>query len=172
MRRRNDARAARGAHGSQADIDFQNVQDITTVFPLFQKSDVVDADNFSALRVDDLLIEQVAHHAKHVLVGMVWGEKLVLKVDAVGTNSLHLVVADAEPAGTGAHQKTVHAHRVDQRNQRGIAERADAAALQVIDLQADQFGPVKNFFRHRRAKGTDAAPPNQRGTRQLGGQSV
>jgi len=43
---------------------------------------VGDPDHLASLRIDDLLVEQIAHHAQHVLVGMIRRELLVLKIDA------------------------------------------------------------------------------------------
>ena len=46
---------------------------IKAVAVLNIESNVVDADYFAAIDVDDLLIEQVAPNAEHVLIRMVGG---------------------------------------------------------------------------------------------------
>ena len=73
------------------------------------EGDIGDAHHFAALPVDDLLIEQIADQAQHVLVGMVGRELLVLEVDPVERNGADLVVADGQPGPAAAHQEAVHA---------------------------------------------------------------
>ena len=69
-------------------------------------------------------------------------------MDAIGIDGPNLVVANAQPAGAGAYQEAVDTNGVNERDQRGIAERTNEPALQVIDLHAQQFGKVYDFFRH------------------------
>src|SRR6185437_13275046 len=104
--------------------------------------------DFSTLRVNDLLIEQIANHSEHVFVGVIRGQALVLQVDAFGTDGLDLVVTDAQPARTGPHQKAVEADGVNQRYQRRVAKRSNTAAFQVVHLDAQKFRQVQNLFRH------------------------
>ena len=46
-------------HASDSDIDFHDVKEIPAVVPFHCKGDVVHADDFAALRIDDLLVKQI-----------------------------------------------------------------------------------------------------------------
>ena len=116
--------------------------------------DVGDAHHFAALRVDDLLVEQVAHQAQHVLVGVVGREHLVAQVDAVERDGADLIVADGQPGPAAADQEAVDADGVDQRDERGVFDHAEPAALQVIDLEAhssvrNRMFSIGGFRAHR-----------------------
>ena len=51
------------------DVDFEHVQRCRAVRPwLDLQGDVGDPHHFAAVDVDDLLVQQVAHDAQHVLV--------------------------------------------------------------------------------------------------------
>ena len=104
------------------------------------KIDVVDANDFAAVGVDDLLIEEIARYSQHVFIGMIGGEALVLEVNTGAGDAFHLVVTDRKPAGTGADEKAVDAHRIDKGDKRGIAQSADMPAFQVVNLEAEEFG--------------------------------
>src|SRR5580658_2053934 len=80
---------------------------------------------------------------------MVGSELLVLEVDPVERNGADLIVPDAQPRPAAAHQEPVHAGGMNQGNNRGVFDQAQAAALQVINLEAQQFGEKKKFVRHR-----------------------
>ncbi len=47
------------------------------------KGDIGDAHHLAALRIDDLLIEQIPHHPQHVFVGVVRREDFVAQENAV-----------------------------------------------------------------------------------------
>src|SRR6185437_5973373 len=117
-------------------IDFQDVQDLAAVFMLLQEGNVVDPHHFPALRIDNLLIEQIANHAQHVFVGVIGRQAFVFKLDAIGADTLDLVIADAQPRWAGPDKVAVQPDRVDQWYKRGIAECPDPAALQIVHFDA------------------------------------
>ena len=53
---------------------------------------------------------------------------LVAEVDAVERNGSNLIVTDGEPGPAAAHQKAVDARGMDQRDDGGVADTADAPA--------------------------------------------
>ena len=126
-------------NAADADIHFQNVQAVAAVpigalaipMPITVpvavagciadfECDVVDADHFAAVHVDNLLVEQVPANAQHVFVGMVRREDLLAEADAVERDGGDLVVADAQPGPPTTHQKAVDTGRMHQRNQGGV----------------------------------------------------
>ena len=60
-----------------------------------------------------------------------------------------MIVPDSEPGPTAADQETVDARGVNQGNDDGVFDQAKTAALQVKDLEAQQFGKKEEFVRHR-----------------------
>ena len=78
-------------------------------------------------RIDDLLIEQVANHAQHVLVGVIRSKLFVPEIDALERDGSDLVVADAEPGPSAAYQEAVDPRRIDERNKCGVSDTADLA---------------------------------------------
>ena len=80
---------------ADTDIDLEDVKHIVTVLGKAQERYIVDADDFAALGVDNLLIEQIAHHAQHVLVGVIRSELLVVEMNAVHVDAFDLVVTKA-----------------------------------------------------------------------------
>lgn len=64
-------------NAADTDIHFENLQLIAPIVTCLQEGDIVHPDNFAAFGIDDLLIEQVAPHPQHVLVGVVRGKNLV-----------------------------------------------------------------------------------------------
>jgi hypothetical protein len=58
-------------------------------------------------------------------------------------------VADAKPGPTAADQEAVHAGGINQRDNRGVFDQAETAALQIIDPEAQQFGKKEEVVRHR-----------------------
>ena len=118
-------------------------------FVLDLEGDIGDPHHLAALAVDDLLVEQIADHAQHVLVGMIGGELFVAEVNSVERNGADLIVADGQPSPAAAHQEAVDAGGMDQGNDGGVFDQAEPAALQVIDLEAQQFGEKEEFVRHR-----------------------
>ncbi len=67
---------------AQADVHVDDADHVVVGFMVDVESDVGDAHHFAALAVDDLLVEQVAHQAQHVLVGVVRRELFVFEEDA------------------------------------------------------------------------------------------
>ena len=83
--------------------------------------DIGDAHHFAAGDVDDLLIQQIAADAQHVLVVVVGDELLVAELDApVEGDGADLVEADGEPGVAAAHQEAVDAGGVFARDQGGV----------------------------------------------------
>ena len=68
-----------------------------------------------------------------------------LRIDAVEGDGADLVVADGEPGPAAAYQVAIDAGRMDERNNGGVFDDAEFAALQVIDLEAQQFGKVEDW---------------------------
>ena len=136
-------------HAAQSDIHVDDVQNVAVLLVLDLESDVGDAHHFAALAVDDLLVQKIAHQPQHVFVGMIRRQQLVFEVNAVERYGANLVVPYGEPGPAAAQQETIHAGRMNQRNDRGVFDEAEAAALQVIDLEAQQFGKEEEFVRHR-----------------------
>jgi hypothetical protein len=50
-----------------------------------------------------------------------------------------LIVPDGKPRPAASYQVTVDAGRMDQRDNRGVFDEAQAAALEVVDLEAEQL---------------------------------
>ena len=92
---------------------------------------------------------KIAHQAQHVFVGMIRGELLVFEINAVERDGADLIVADGEPSPAAADQEAVDAGRMNQGNDGGVFDEAEAAALEVIDLEAQQFGEKEEVVRHR-----------------------
>ena len=118
------------------------------------ESDVVDADHFAAVHVDDLLVEQVPADSQHVLVGMIRREDLFAEADAVERDGVNLVVADAQPGPPAAHQKPVDAGGMHQWNHGGVTDATDPPSSGVEHGETQQFGEEEDRFRHRQRPGT------------------
>ena len=148
--RRQHALQQPAENATDADVDLQHPERIGAVLNHAFERDVVDANYFSPLGVDDLLVEKIAHHAQHVLVGMIRREIFVAEMNAVERNGTDLVVADRQPRRTAAaDQVAIDANRIDQRNHRGVLDHTDSAPLEVKDLEAQKFGEEQELFRHR-----------------------
>src|SRR5690349_18621208 len=102
---------------ADTDVHFHDVQILIRLRGANLESNVIDTDDLTTKSVDDLLIEEVTGDPKHVLIRVVRGELLVTKVDAVERNARHLNETDSQPRGSGAHQKALHTHRIDDRNE-------------------------------------------------------
>ena len=76
---------------------------------------------------------------------MVRREALVFEMNARGGDRLDLIVTDAKPGRPCAHQKTVQADGINEWDQGGIAQHANIAAFQVIDLNAQQLREIKDL---------------------------
>jgi hypothetical protein len=59
---------------------------------------------------------------------------------------LDLIVTDGEPAGTRTDQEAVNADGVYQWHQGGVAESADEAAFEIVNLQANELGEVEEIL--------------------------
>ena len=61
---------------------------------------------------------------------MIGNQLFIAERDAIAEdNGADLIVADREPSGAHAHQKTIDAGSVDQRDQGGVLDAANAPAL-------------------------------------------
>ncbi len=67
-------RSKRPENAADADVDLQHPQDLRLILVAQLKRHVIDANYLAALRVDNLLIQQVAREPQHVFVRMVRGE--------------------------------------------------------------------------------------------------
>jgi hypothetical protein len=77
--RRHRALQQPAKNAPHADVHFEDHQRIPLVLPNFER-DVVHADHFAAVHVDNLLIEQIALDAQHVLVGVIRIELFVAEL--------------------------------------------------------------------------------------------
>src|ERR1043166_1166368 len=132
-----------------SNVDLQHPQLIETVLLAQFEGNIVDPHHLAPLGIDDLLIEQVAHHAQHVLVGVVRGQVLVAKINTVQGDGPDLVVTDGQPGPAAANQVTVDANRVYQGNDSGVLDNTNPVSLKVEDLEAEQFGEKQKLIRHR-----------------------
>jgi hypothetical protein len=112
---------------------------------------VVHADDLAALGVDDLLVQQVPRHPQAPHVVVVWDQLLVAQVDPVEGNRGDLVVPDCPPGPFAAHQELIDADLVDARRKAGVANAADAPALQVVHAHAHQLREKEQAVGHRTA---------------------
>ena len=96
---------------------------------MLPQRDIGDANHFAAVHVDDLLVQQVPHHAQHVLVRMVGGEQFVFKVDAVETDRPDLVVAHRQPGVAAPQQVAIDARRMNDGDDGRVFDDAKTAAL-------------------------------------------
>ena len=60
------------------------------------QGDIVDADDFAAIDVDDLLVEQVVREKQVEVVGVIGGEVVVGERDAVGGDRGDLIETNLE----------------------------------------------------------------------------
>ena len=94
--------------------------------------DVVDAHHLAAVDIDDLLIEQVAADAQHVLVVMVGEELLVAELNAPSREMERIwSKRTVSQVSAAAHQEAVDAGRMLEGHQSGVFDSADAPALEV-----------------------------------------
>jgi len=116
------------------------------------KRDVVDPDHFAPVHIDNLLIEQIAVDAKHVLVGVVRVEALVRKLNALFERDVRdLIVTDGKPGPAGTYKEAVNPRGMDERDDRNVAHTPDATVFQIVDRHPDQFCEEKEvevFRRH------------------------
>ncbi len=63
-------------------------------------------------------------------------------MDAFDADGIDLVIANTKPSGTCADHKAVEPDRVNEGNQGGITQFADAAAFQIVDLNAEQLRQI------------------------------
>ncbi len=136
-------------YAAQSDVDVEDADRIAVGFVLDLESDIGDPHHFATLPVDDLLIEQIADQTQHVFVGMIGRKLFVFEVDPIERNGADLIVTNGEPRPAAAHEKPVYAGGMDEGNNGGVFDQAQAAALQVIDLEAQKFGEKEEVVRHR-----------------------
>jgi hypothetical protein len=150
-RRRSGSGSTTLAH---PDIDLQHGQRVPAAVVVDLHRDVVYPHHLAAVDVDDLLVEQVARDPHHVLVVVVRDELLVVERDAAAEgDGGDLVVPDDQPGVRAAHQETVDAGRVNERNDSGVFDSPDAFALKIEHRHRDEFCKVQKGFRHRNRPG-------------------
>ncbi len=133
------------------------------------EGEIGDAHHLAAVDIDNLLVEQVARDAQHVFVVVIGNELFVAERDAIAEdNGADLIVADGEPGGAAADQETIDAGSVDQRDQGGVLDAADAPALQVEDRHAQQFGEIEELVRHPNVLGPDRSSARVRTAAEIG----
>ncbi len=117
---------------AQADINLEYVHNIAGFCTVNFKSEIGDPNYLTAVDIDDLLIEQIAGDAQHVLVVMIGNELLFAQRDAVAErDGADLIVADGEPGVGAADQKTIDAGGMDKRNQGCVLNAADSPASDI-----------------------------------------
>ena len=79
---------------------------------------------------------------------MVGCQVLIAQMDPIQRNGFYLIVTDRQQRPVAANQEAVDTNRVDQRNNRGVLDPAEAPPLKVIDLEAEQLGEEVEFVRH------------------------
>jgi hypothetical protein len=70
---------------------------------------------------------------------MIRSEDLVFQPNAIEGNGSYLVVTNGEPSPAAADKKPVYARRMNQRDERRIAQTPNPPALDVEHRQAQQF---------------------------------
>ena len=123
-------------HSDEYMLHVQRIRSVTGNL----QSHIVDADNFAAVDINNLLVEQIALDAQHVFIGMVRIELLVGKLYPAQGNPGDLIVTDRKPGSAPAHQNAVNPGRVDEGNNGGIANPANAPVFQIEYGQTHQFG--------------------------------
>ena len=124
-------------------------QNVALGFVLDAEGDVGDSHHFAALSVDDLLVQKIADQPQHIFIGMVGRQDFVAEIDSIQADGANLVVPDREPGPSAADQEAVYSRGMNQGDDGGVAYCADLAALQVMDLEAKQFGEKEDIVRHR-----------------------
>jgi hypothetical protein len=151
--RRQQSLAEPAEDAAHADVDLEHPEFVVGVDGPQLEGDVVDPDHLASLGVDDLLVEEVPHHAQHPDVVVVRDQLFVAEVDAVEGDGGDLIVADRPPVPFAADEELVDAHLVDPWRETGVPHPPDPAALQVVDLHAHQLGEKEQ------AVGHGTAPP-------------
>jgi hypothetical protein len=128
---------------ADANVDFEDMEDVTVRIAPDGKRDISDANDFAALGINDLLIQEIADDPEHVLIRVIREELLIFEVNAVQRNGADLIVPNAEPRPAAADEKTVDTSGIYERNDRGVADAADLAAPRIVDLKAHEFGAEK-----------------------------
>src|SRR5206468_1388400 len=133
--RRQHALENAAKNAARPDIDIEQGERVARALLHDPHGDVVDADHLAPGDVDDLLIQQVAPDAQHILVVVIRDEQFVAQVDsAFQADGTDLVVAQGEPRiASAAKQDAIDAGSVDQGDQGRVFHTSDAAALKVVD---------------------------------------
>ena len=146
--RRNKALAEPAENAAEADVHLQNRERVADAVVVDSHGDVGHAHHLPASHVDDLLVQQVAPDAQHVLVVVIRREHLVVQYDALTQDDgADLVVADGQPGVAAADQDAVDAGGADHGNQGGVLHAADAPALNVEHGHRDQFRKEQEVVR-------------------------
>ena len=74
---------------------------------------VRNAHDLPPIDINDLLVEQVASDAKHVLIAMVRGQLFIAKPEPFQVDAVHLVIANGQPSRPAAQQKSVDTNGVN-----------------------------------------------------------
>src|SRR5260370_3598603 len=95
--RRNNAPEKAPENAADAHIDFHHAQNIVAVLGPDFKGDIVDAHYFVAVHVDDLLIQQVASDAQHILTPVVRSEHPLAPTDTLERDTLTRILPGPSP---------------------------------------------------------------------------
>lgn len=105
----------------------------------FGKIDVVDANDFAAGGIDDLLVEKILLHGKPGFIGLIGSEGAFggVEIDASGRGFGDLIIARDERLKTPAgNQEMGHAIRLFGGLDEEFADTADVIRLRVISSRA------------------------------------
>ncbi len=173
--RRNDALEQAADSAGQANVNLREAQLGVAVDARVGELDVVDADDFAAVGVDDLLVEQVFLHGEPGFVGMVELERGFVggELEAAGNDRVDLVEArDKRAVFAAADEQARDAVGLLVGDDEHFLDAADEISEGIVGLGADDFGCVKHkgsfqSFAQETTKRAQQAAPLRRSSRHL-----
>src|SRR5271165_204437 len=138
--------AADGA--GQADVDLGDAELDMVVGTEFGEVDVIDADDFAASGVDDLLIEEILLDGEPAFVGLVSVEGALVdgEVDASRSDFSNLIVTSDERLEASPRDEVVgYTIGLLSGLDKEFADAADEIALRVKSGGAHEFGGVEHL---------------------------
>ena len=126
--RRNEALKEASNGAFHTDVHLRDAHFDISVGAMFGKIDVIHADNFSPVRVDNLLVEEIFADGKPRFIGLIEleGGLVGAEFDPAGGDGCNLVVAgDDRPVLAAAEEKTRDAIRLVGRLDEHFFDAAD-----------------------------------------------
>jgi hypothetical protein len=136
------------SRASQTDVHMGDAQFDGTVGTLLGEVNVVNADDFSAAGVDDLLVEQVLADSKPALIRGVVLELLFFDVqfeDAGGNECEMIVTRDEWKEFPAPKQNPSDAIRLVGGFDEELGDVADEVAVLIVGFSAQEFRGVEHF---------------------------